>query len=182
MALEDIRDRIVQQAGNDAQKLIADAKAEAAGIISQAKAQAKQEKKAFIEELNVRNEQMLARQRAGAELEASKLVLGAKKELIEDVFAAAKKELEALDDKTRALHVSSLLEKAKKELNIAKVLCSKQDIQHVKGFKAQASPMLGGIIAEDKNGDVRLDLRYETILDTLRDKTLKEVAETLFGK
>ncbi|HLD78356.1 MAG TPA: hypothetical protein VJB16_04995, partial [archaeon] len=40
--------------------------------------------------------------------------------------------------------------------------------------------MEGGLIAESADGLAQMDLRFETLLDHLKSKTLRSVSETLF--
>ncbi len=179
MAIEDLKERIVKKARDDADKQLDDARNEAAEIISKSKLTAQATKKTAWEELNKQIDQQRARAKAGAELEAEKMVLNKKKELIESVFEDVKEKVSSLDAKTRKADLQKLMKKADKELTVAKVYCNKKDTDSIKGAKAVSAPILGGLIAEEKSGKISLDLSYDSMLEVVREQTAKNVAEIL---
>ena len=118
---------------------------------------------------------------ASAELESKKLILEAKKEAIESVFEEARKRIEKLSGKQREDCMNRLLEKAKNDIAVAKVYCSKNDARLVEGFKAEPSGINGGLIAENADGTVRVDYSFDTMLQNIKENELQEISKILFG-
>lgn len=179
MSLNDIRERIVKQAEREAQKVLEEGNTQAAEIVSSAEKISKDAKQKSWDDLNSMLDNMRAKKIAGAELEAEKLVLNKKKELINEVFDAVREKVQKLDKASRKAHVEKLQEDAKKEIKVSKVFCNEADKEFVSG-KAETADIIGGIIVEDESGKMSLDLSYDTLLESLREKTLKGVDSALF--
>ena len=129
MGLEAVKEEIVMQSKEQANSLIAEARKEANKIMKEA------EKK--IEEMKEKNEAETKRildaikrqELTSAEMENKKMLLTAKKEIIESVFSEAKKRLENLDEKKREEQIKKLLEKIKSDIEAEHIYCSKKDIK-----------------------------------------------------
>ncbi len=181
MGLEAVKEEIIRNAKQQESALIAEARKEANKIAKETEAK--------IEELKVKSDAETkksaetAKRQAlvAAEMECKKMILEAKKHVIENVFAEVKKKLEAIDDNKREAYVKKLLQNAGKELEIAYVYCSKKDVKFVKGFTVNSADISGGIIAENKGKTIRLDYSFETMLESIKDTELQEVNKLLFG-
>ncbi|MBI3034699.1 hypothetical protein HYY71_00105 [Candidatus Woesearchaeota archaeon] len=181
MGLEAVKEEILNSAKEQANSLIAEGRKEASRIARET------EKK--IEEMQSRSEaeikkalDMIKRQEsASAELDSRKMLLEARKQAIENVFAEARKSLERLDDKKKEFIMKSLLEKAKKEIEVAKIYCSKKDARFVRGMDVAAAGMIGGIIAENSEGTIRIDYSFDTMLQSIKEGELQSINKTLFA-
>jgi vacuolar-type H+-ATPase subunit E/Vma4 len=100
------------------------------------------------------------------------------KNIIEEVFGLAEQGLQKLNKKSREDHLKKILHSGFK---FSKVYCAKSDVTLVKGHKAEVTEIAGGAILENKDGDIRLDLSYETILSNIKQDNLDEVAKALFN-
>ncbi len=126
-------------------------------------------------------EQIENREIASASLIAKKERLLAKKQVIDAVFDKVKKDINRLLTKSqRKKLVESLIKKAESEINVGRIYCNKTDAEIV-GKKAVQKDILGGIIAEDKNGQVVVDYSFETLIQDAKDKNIGEVTRILFG-
>lgn len=180
MGLETVKEEILNSAKEQANSLIAEARKEASRIAKET------EKK--IEDLQAKSESetkkafdIIKRQElASAELENKKMLLEAKKQIIESVFAEARKKLENLDDKKREAIMKKLLEKAKSEMEAAKFYCSKRDAKLAKGMNVQAADIIGGLIAENGDGTVRIDYTFDTMLQNIKERELQNISKLLF--
>ncbi|NTV23507.1 MAG: hypothetical protein HGA85_03985 [Nanoarchaeota archaeon] len=121
---------------------------------------------------------LLSSAEAGSQVRRQRISV--EKRLIESVFEEAKQGAFGLPRKTRDTHNSKLLDAAGKELDVETVYCSKQDIDSLKKFKPKETDIIGGVIVESKDGSMRLDLSYETLLDGLRQEALPEITKILF--
>jgi len=180
MGLEAVKEEILNSAKEQANSMIAEARKEADRITKET------EKK--IEEMQGRSEAEIKRafdmikkqESASAELENKKMLLEAKKQIIESAFAEARKKLENLDDKKREAIMKKLLEKAKSEIEAAKIYCNKKDAKFVKGIDVQSGNIIGGLIAENKDGTVRIGYSFETMLQSIKESELQNISKVLF--
>jgi len=181
MGLETVKEEILSNAKEQSNSLIAEARKEANRITREA------EKK--MEGMTEKSEaetkrilDMIKRQEsANAELENKKMLLEAKKQTIEGVFSEAMKKLEELDDKKREAYIKKLLEKAKNDIEIAHVYCNKKDAKFLKGFDAEPISIIGGLMAENKEKQVRVDYSFETLLQGMKENELQNISKVLFG-
>ena len=181
MGLEAVKEEILSNAKLQVTALMAEARKEANRIIREA------EKK--IESLKEKKEaeakrmvDMIKRQDiASAELENKKMLLEAKKQIIDSVFLETGKRLEALDYKKKEVFIKKLLEKAKKDIELNNVYCSKKDAKFLKGSNIEAADMIGGLIAENKEKTVRVDYSFESLLQAVKENELQNVSKILFG-
>ena len=86
-----------------------------------------------------------------------------------------------MSGKQREECMNKLLDKAKKDIEVAKVYCNKNDAKLVKGFKAEPSDIIGGLIAENADGTVRVDYSFGTMLQNIKENELQKISRILFG-
>ena len=118
---------------------------------------------------------------ASAELENKKMLLEAKKELIESVFIEVRKKLASLDDEKRESYIKKLLEKAENDIEVANVYCNKRDLEFLKDFNTEAVDITSGLIAENKDTTIRVDYSFETMLQSIKENELQSINKILFG-
>ena len=180
MGLETVKEEIIRNAKEQASALIAQAKKESNRIaketenkIEEINEKIETESKKIIE--NIKRQEL-----SSCELENKKMLLEAKKHLIESVFTEAGKKLESLDDKKREPYMKKLLEKTKKDIKIDFVYCNKKDSKFIKGFDLQAIEMSGGLIAENKERTILVDYSFETLLSSIKETKLENINKILF--
>ena len=181
MGLESVKEEIIRNAKEQSSAMIADARRQANQLAKEAEKKI-EETKQRIEEETKRTADMTKRQfLAAAELENKKMLLDAKKQVIEKAFEEAKAKIEKMDDKKRETLLKKLLEKSSKEIEVGKVYCSKKDLKLLKGIKAEPAEIIGGLIAENKEGTTRVDYSFESLLESVREKELQKISKILFG-
>ena len=181
MGLESVKEEVIRNAMGNASSLLAEARKDAGRIMKEAEAK--------CEEMRAKNEAETKRaidtlkkqELASAEIESRKLVLDAKKNAIDNAIADARKKLEALDDKKREQYIKMLLDKSKKEIDVAFVYCNKKDAKFVKGFEIINADLLGGLIGENKEKTIRVDYSFETLLESVMESELQNISKLLFG-
>ncbi len=99
-----------------------------------------------------------------------------KRELIDLAVDEAK----ALLEENAKTHVKKLLERAQKELPVARVYCRKADREYIKGFDVSTKEIDGGIVVENQDGTISIDYTYNTTLLHLKEKHLQEIVKVLF--
>ena len=171
----------MDSAKEQANSLIAEARKEANRIAKEAERKIEEMQQKTDADAKRMMELIKKQELASAELENKKMILEAKKQIIEAAFAEARKKLENLDDKKTEAYIKKLLEKAKNDIEVAHVYCSKKDAKSLKELKAEAADMIGGLIAENKEKTIRVDYSFETILQGIKENELQNMSKLLFG-
>ncbi|MCP3682522.1 MAG: hypothetical protein GY861_07505 [bacterium] len=180
MGLDKVKDEVVKKTEEQKNAVIDQGKEEAANIMKSAKKTIDNKQKEADADLEKVTAHMQKTEIASAELEVKKMLLEEKKVAAEDVFETAKEQLAELSDEKRKEHIKKLLEMANKEIEVASVYCNKKDVKLVHGAKTKEADIAGGIIAENKAHTISVDYSYETILQNIKEKSIREVAEILF--
>ena len=180
MGLEAVKEEIIRDARKQEESLLAEARGEADKLIKSAEKQVVE----FREKSELGAKRLMEvikkQELASAELENKKMLLEAKKQLIDAVFAEAHEKIDALASKKREVYIKNLLEKAKSDIEVAKVYCSKKDASLLKGVNTEVIGILGGLIAETKDGTVRVDYSFETLLQNIKESELQNISKIIF--
>ncbi len=179
MGLSEVKQEILTEARRRAEALVHDAEKQAKEHVAKAlqdyDQEFSQEKKAFEQSL----EQTEKRELAAASLEAKKYLFETKKQLLQEVYDTARAKIISLPASERKVILQRLLDKAKREVSLATVYSNNQD-KHLISESAQLMPISGGIIAENKDGTVRVDYSFDTLFELVKEQTTAEVAHQLF--
>ncbi len=129
--------------------------------------------------------QMEQHELSSAELESRKMLLAAQREVMEDLRERILAELSDYpQDKRRALY-TRLFAKAEETLGDCYVYSNKADDPTLKTppgvTKAGVIDCTGGLVFESKDRSVRLDYRFETLLEEVWSKRMNEIFSQLFG-
>ncbi|MEK6983669.1 MAG: V-type ATP synthase subunit E family protein [Nanoarchaeota archaeon] len=181
MGLEAVKEEIIRSAKQQESAMLAEARKESNRILKEAEAKIEELRAKSDAETKKTIEVIKKQTTAASNMESKKMLLEAKKEVIEMIFAEVKKRLETLDDKKREWYIKRLIDKARNELEIALVYCNKKSAKFVKEFTAEPIDIAGGLIAENKEGTIRLDYSFETMLESIRDSELQSVNKLLFN-
>lgn len=180
MGLDTIEKEIVDITNKIALKKVDEARNKSEEIKKETEDKIIAENKQSDEETENLLEQMRLSFEALAKFEIKKTELGAKREIIEKVFEKTREKIESLDDKTLEKITKRLLEKAENEIEVETVYCNEKAKKWIsKQFKIKTEDMLGGIMAETKDGKIRVDNRFEIILEEVRKDALKKIAKTV---
>jgi V/A-type H+-transporting ATPase subunit E len=138
-------------------------------------------------------EEEAARISAQASIKARQQLSSAKADVIARIIEGARKELAQISsDET---HLPNLIKEAMNGLGADKgrIYVSSKDISTAKKLleadrelsarilEVRESNFLGGVIAEDAEGKLRIDNTYETRLETLLPRLLPEISKELFA-
>jgi V/A-type H+-transporting ATPase subunit E len=129
--------------------------------------------------------QMEQQELSSAELESKKAMLAAQRETIDDLKEQVLSALAHYPaDKKKKLY-SKLISKAKKELGQCYVYSNKEDkavLQLPTGMTdAGVINCHGGLVFESKDRSYRLDYRFESMLDEVWNKEMRDIYAKLFG-
>ncbi len=123
--------------------------------------------------------QMEQQELSSAELESKKILLAAQRRSLEDLKGQALAELAEYPAEKRKKLYSNLVAKAKKDLGECYVYSSKDDKALLQLPAGMASggviDCIGGLVFESKDRSVRLDFRFESLLEEIWNKRLQEI-------
>lgn len=129
--------------------------------------------------------QMEQQELSSAELESKKMLLAAQRHVMEDLKAHTLSDLAALPDPRRKALYAKLASKARKELGDCYVYSNDRD-QKLAQFPSGVTyagtvDCTGGLVFESKDRTVRLDYRFESVLEEVWNKKMQEIYTRLFG-
>ena len=193
MGMDKIKGAIISKVEVEASDIINEAKEKAHEEIEKAK---RQREAKFEEErgrILAEAEEEAARILAQASIKARQKLLSAKADIIAKIIGAAREELARVSSDES--HFPNLGREAMEGLGVdkARIYVSPKDVSNVKKFleadkefsgkilEVRESNCLGGVIAEDVEGKLRIDNTYETRLEMLLPRLLPEISKQLFG-
>jgi V/A-type H+/Na+-transporting ATPase subunit E len=161
--------RIKQEGMDEANAMIAGAENTARQIIDEKRKQA-------VELIERRRN----REISSTNLEVKRAILNAKKELVDKVYDEAIGVLATLPESERETIIKKLLES---QTESTRVFSNKNDeslVKRISGLEYGGTiPCSGGIILENEDGTVLRDLTFDTLLKSVREKSLKQLREIL---
>jgi V/A-type H+-transporting ATPase subunit E len=123
--------------------------------------------------------QMEQQELSSAELESKKILLAAQRRALEELKEQALAELAKYPADKRKKLYSKLVAKAKKDLGECYVYSSKDDKALLQLPASMAlggvTDCIGGLVFESKDRSVRLDFRFESLLEEIWNKKLQEI-------
>lgn len=185
MGLEQVIADILRKGEEQREATLRAAEADREGLLREAREAAAALKQKRSQEAAAEIARLSHQEVLGAELEAKKQLLAAQKRLLDEVQRSILEELRALPPAKRSAIYERLFRKAKQELGGGRVLCTAADAKLLRGLQGfTPDPVLdgaGGLIFERRDGTIRLDFRFETVLNQLWDGRVREVFARLFG-
>ncbi len=182
MGLETLAHGIKENAEKEAAALLAQAKAEESALLQEARQRVRAAKDQLARETEAALAQAKLRSETRARLDASQRIQDARRQIMDETYSRFRAQLEAQKPKL----YPRLFSAAERQIGPpAAVLVSPADAALAKKLFPSATvrtqEMDGGLIAQSADGLAQMDLRFSTLLDHLKSKTLKPVSEALFG-
>jgi V/A-type H+-transporting ATPase subunit E len=185
MALDKVANDILENARKEADLRIQEAEKERAKILQETDQKIEKMRKAEEKELQDALTRMRRQELSSAELEAKKIVLNKRKDILNQTFEEMLKELSAMNRPEKSALYNKMVNDGKKIIPRPKVYIPKGEADLLAGLKGCESltetDMGSGLILENADGSVRLDYRFKTILESIWDRELKSISNTLFG-
>jgi V/A-type H+/Na+-transporting ATPase subunit E len=178
MGIDEVKKEIIDNAKTQAKQLVKEAEKEKEGLYASAETRVKAIKEKLDQEAAKAIEQYKSTVNAETQSMSKKRKLAIERDIIDEVFAKVKDELDSLSLKKRENHIRHLMEASGKEFT--KVYCSKKDAAFVKKVKPIPQDILGGVILENAEGNVRVDITYENLLEDIRQDSISELSKILF--
>ena len=172
-------DEIVEEAEEDKEARLSEARDEAESIVEQAREEAEKEAE------NLREQEV-----SSAKLEARKMVSREERDLLANLRSDVRDELASLDEGREGM-TRTLLESGVEELgdDEGSVYASEDDegmvqdlVEDFDGFEyGGTTDILGGVVVESANGEVRVDNSFDSVLERVWNDSLREVSAHLLG-
>lgn len=183
MGLDKVIENIQNEGKEKVTSILQDAEKQATLIL--------ETKRKMIDEVALKKKQELEKQinllktqeESSIEIEVKKIRLNAEKDILLQTYQECLKTLPTL---THEIIISSLLKKVHAELPEAGFIYSNKRDEKIVRSQTKIPyggtiDTLGGIIVENKEKNLKLDYRYETIAELVWDQSLKEIAKKLFA-
>lgn len=184
MSLDKVIESILNTGKEEARQIIEQGQKEKKKQVSEAQAEGQLLLDSKVEESKKLVVRMNTQEIARTELESKKIVLGSQKDMLDAVYQRALDRLGNLPQNENILR--SMVMQNQTEISSGKVFCNEKDSPLVKGLVggnfAGTTDCIGGLIIESQNGQMRIDLRYETALREIWDDSIKEVSDLLWGE
>lgn len=192
MSIENITQKILDEAKNVAESSLNNANSRSTEIINEAK---KQEAAIISEASNqskIEADTLKSRMVSAAELQARKMLLSAKQEAINKSFEVALEKLKKMPEDKYINFLAKEIQKIpnckgevilneRDKINIGEKLVKAVN-ENIKGNKVVLSNKTiqasGGFVL--KNGNIEINSTFETILSSIKDGLTFEIANTLF--
>ena len=191
--IEKITGRIAEDAGREIGEINAEARRQADEIMARYEAQAQQESEEILSRGRRNADERVERLASVAQLDARKLELAAKQEMLSKAYDLALEKLVNLPDKEYVDLLADLAVKASSTGREAVIFSQKDRARYGKAVVTQANeklgdgrltmseqtrPIKGGLILSD--GDVEVNCTFETLVRLQRGEMDREVAKVLF--
>ncbi|MDO9097515.1 MAG: V-type ATP synthase subunit E [Candidatus Methanoperedens sp.] len=183
MGLDAIVEEIKAKGRAEANKIGEETSLEVSKILADAEASAARLKAAKEEAARKEIERLRQQELSSANLEIKKAKLNARKEVLDEVYEAAKESVIKLPAEKNQKLLKSIIEK--NETNNARIYSKAKDKPVVKKLTkleyAGEIGCIGGVVIENADGTEVMDFKYDTILKTGSEQSLKQVSDILFG-
>lgn len=184
MALDKVANEILENAKQEGDLRIQEAEKERARILQEADQKIERMRKADEKELQDALLRMRRQELSSAELESKKIVLNKRKDILNRTFDEMLEELSTMPPAEKSAFYKKILAEGTKIIPMPRVFCPKGEADLLAGISDYESltetDMESGLILENKDGTVHLDLRFRTLLETIWEKELKDISTVLF--
>jgi V/A-type H+/Na+-transporting ATPase subunit E len=180
MGLEAVKNEIIEEARKKESFLIAEAKRESEKSMSDSKAKASKQEKKIKDQTVLTLKNLEKQDKATIDLEGNKSVMEAKKDITCSVIETVQNKIDSFDDSKKEMLIKKLLLRAKKDIKIGTIYCSKKDMKLLKDYEVRESKMIGGFIAETDDETVRVNYSFDSLLQSVIDKDVQEINNILF--
>lgn len=184
MALDKVANDILENARKEADQRIQEAEKERAKVLQEADQRIEKMRRSEEKELQDGLMRMRRQELSSAELEAKKIVLNKRKDILNRTFKDMLRELSMMGPKEKSDLYKKILADGKKAINRPKVFIPKGEADLLAGLRGceclTEIDMSSGLILENEDGSVRLDYRFETILESIWDRDMKNISNILF--
>ena len=186
MSLKNVSEEILAIARKNSDVIENEGRLEAKKILSDAKKNSEKIKSESEREIKLAIESLNKKSIASSKIAVNRLMLDAKKEIMDKTTKELEARIVGLDDKKRQKLFDALLKNSLKQMPESKRgYVSKKDEAYakktIKGLLVVVREMTGGVILENADGTIIIDNTFDTVLETTSKETMKDVCNILFN-
>lgn len=186
MGLDKVVEEIKENAQKEAEGILEEARKQADSIIKQSREKVSESRKEMERESKQLIKQIESRNITIRKTRKRELLLKTKKEIMDGIYERFLEELKNSKGKEKEKVYKRLASLAKNQMkNPRKVYVNPNDFSVVrkvyKGVHAEKKEMNGGFMLESEDGREFVDFRFETLVELLKERTLKNLSKILFG-
>ncbi|MCP1661377.1 MAG: V-type ATP synthase subunit E [Methanocalculus sp. MSAO_Arc1] len=192
MGLEVVVEEIGEMGRREATAIRNEANAEADRILAAAAERASLIKQEVETELEQQAGHIMTQESSAAKLLVKRELLNAQKEMLNEVFSETKTAISELPATFHEKAVRELLKKVAKEIKDGVVFCSSRDQKAVESALSDLKTLSGysfggtvdidgGVVVRSADGQLTIDLSYQTFLEDVWESGLKDASDILFG-
>ena len=185
MGLDKLVEDILRKGQEQAQEIIRQGEAERDEQMGSAEGEMRQSREKALKKIEGQIAQLEQHELSSAELESRKILLAAQREVLEDLKDRTLAELAAYPPEKKQALYARLFAKAKGILGDCNVYSNEADRPSIKpptGITSVGTiDCAGGLVFESKDRSVRLDYRFETMLEEVWSQKMNEIYTQLFG-
>jgi len=188
MPLDSVVQEIYRKGDEQVQAIINEAKREAEKIIAEAEGKAKEILEKARKDGEKEAEALRRQEISSVRLEMKRELLNKQKVIIEAVFKSMEERIKNMDLDTKKKIYTTLLKRYATEGMV--IYSNREDEDLVKsiiqelGLNARYGgniECLGGIVIESVDGELRINLTFEELLNRLYEQKMSELSKMLFG-
>jgi V/A-type H+-transporting ATPase subunit E len=182
MGLEKIKEEIQQKAEAVAEAVLREAERRAKGIRDEAEREMARLQAETDARLSREPQILEKREAALRESVSSRMLLEAKKDILDEVYQRAYRKITEMPKEDRRRLIAALLSKAQQEIDVARIYVNDVDGAFLNA-SIETKPLRtdGGIICETADGRVRVDYRFSTLFENVREPTIHRTSQILFA-
>lgn len=185
MGLDKLVEDILRKGQEQAREIVRQGEAERDEQTGAADGEIKESRERALKRVEGQIAQLEQHELSSAELESRKILLAAQREVLEDLKERSLAELAAYPPEKKHPLYAKLFAKAKGILGDCNVYSNEADRSALKPPPGIASvgtiDCVGGLVFESKDRSVRLDYRFETMLEEVWSQKMNEIYTQLFG-
>jgi V/A-type H+-transporting ATPase subunit E len=182
MGLEKIKEEIQQKAQEVAQAILSEAEQRAEGIREEAEREMARLQEETDARLSEEPRTLEKREAALRESVSNRMLFESKKDILDQVYQRAYEKIVAMPTEDRRKLIAAMLNKARDEIDVARVYVNDAD-KALLSSSVDTRPLQtdGGIICETEDGKVRVDYRFSTLFEDVREPTIHRTSQLLFA-
>ena len=185
MALDDVVSEIKNAAEQTAAGILAEADKDVAAIMAEADKEISAMKEKEDKKLAESVERLKRQELSSAELESKKIVLAKKKEILGRAFDETLASLENASAEDKLQVYKKMVASGKSVIANPKVYvpvgCNVSAADLGVSEVIPSEKIISGIILENDDGSLQVDMQYRTILQSVWDREMKTLSDILFG-
>ena len=183
MGLETVVKDIMDVAQAEVSKINAEADAEVSTILDEARQNAKKIMGDRLAKAEDDVKKLRQQEISSANLEVKRRMLNARKEVLDKVYSQSVGLITNLPTSKNEELLKAIIDKY--QGNGAKIYSNKDSEKLVTKLSsltyAGNIDCIGGVVIENEDSTIRLDYTYDIILDSVNDKSMKQISDILFG-